>query len=364
MKKFLMAMVALSFALAAAGCGRSDPCTEDPCLCEESGGVLREVAAPSPPGAPERELQGDLVRFDRGGADMIIEQSGEPGKYAAAPPPAAPQPAPPKVVVPPPGAEPEARNGSAASEEDIIRDIIANGYGDVPAVIADGEYAETEYADEYAGEYADGEYADEAYADEVYADGASSEEGVPEEPVAEEEARRGMMEDYRTYMDIDAYVAGESPEESEPALPEAEDFVEHAGDIPIPIVDAPEAPETPAVPSMQDVAELPDAPAIAPIAPPIAPVPEPAIEEKAILPDVVAAAEEAEAAEDFSVASGRGEERASPFLAPPPLFGAVDAVDMGKADAGEKRELSLDGFDDMDLEYFGSISESLLNSGS
>ncbi len=53
----------------------------------------------------------------------------------------------------------------------------------------------------------------------------------------------------------------------------------------------------------------------------------------------------------------------SAALLPPPLRSAPEP-EAGTAEfttAAEPRDLSLDGFDDMDLEYFGSISESLLD---
>lgn len=375
MKKFLMAMMALSFALAGGltGCGRSERCTVDhveKCdLCGSVGGALREIDTPPSLGrGQEWELEDDLIQLDSTARysarppapapqepPQAVERSGIPGKYAPAAPaaPAAPE----KVIVPPEGAEePETdADGAEFSEEiivekiriieeagkaepEIIQEIIEIGYDEVPSVLSPElkvdvveettDVEETAVAEEPVA--APVAPAVPAAGVKAVADAAAEEADIAAEIVAEEEeALREMAVDYQSYMDIDAYIA-ESPVEdasapapepvaapagtAEPdALPGAEDFGKDVENLPIPVS---------AVAADIDAAE---------------------------------AASDAAAEEDF--------------LTPPPLYAGSGTepafgADFGAAEeAAEKKELSLEGFDDMDLEYFGSISESLLNPG-
>jgi hypothetical protein len=301
MKRYLLAVLALCFVMAAAltGCSHTDRCGANFCVCEPGDEGIREMGLSSAPGARSTaDVESDLIEFD-----ALPESIDEQPELADAP-------AEDEAIEP----EEEDFSGEAMArtireieenskdEAERIQAIIDDGYADVPSVhyeapaVALADEAETA-PDDFAAdvpEFADvAEAAAEEAAVAAVLDVAEAEpkpEAVeePEEveveivAVAEglEEAAplEEMAADFQQYMDIEAYDAGE------PA----------AGEL---------------------IAEEPEAPAVA--------------EE-----EVVA-------------------------VLPPPLYGTPEP-----AAYDDEPELSLEGFDDMDLEFFGDISESLLEADS
>ncbi len=209
---------------------------------------------------------------------------------------------------------------SGKSEEEIIREIIDEDYAEVPSIVSETTAAHVEILPvETAEEAAAAETAvEDVAAAQIEIEAIEAVEDVAEE----DESLHDMAADYRKYLDIESYDADE------------------------PAVEAPVVEEA--------MAETPELPAVVEETLVAAPEPPPA--------PPVAGSMIAEAPEP--------EEEEIGFVLPPPLYVApapepavfTDVLEPGKSGAGE--ELSLEGFDDMDFEFFGNISESLLDAGS
>lgn len=315
MKRVYMAAAAGCFALAAlAGCTRHGPdCGVDYCVCD-----LEETTA-------VRNTESDLVIFDNapepvdGAAETAAAEKKEtPGADVAdvadAPAAVVSEVAEAADSIEEPDAADAEEEGFSAeemarkiremeasteNEPRIIQGIIDDGYGEVPTVVSEAP----------------------ALNIEILPAGAESEvvaEAVIEPEVVEESAPlRDMAADYEKYLDIESY--------------DAEPVVEEVAPVASEVVDVP--------------FEAPEAPVAAPV---IAEAP-------AVVQPVIESVQEPE----------------SVFLLPPPLAStpapapgpATFAAEVGPDRSEAAEDLTLEGLDDMDLEFFGSISESLLEDG-